>query len=274
MVNCSLCTDPEMDGNLIHTCRKCSVSVHALCYGIEETGSKWLCSLCQKNIPGSVKCELCHQKNGAFKPTTCGKWVHTLCALFTEGVFFKDNQKMEPVNIRRIPASNQNQKCSFCTQKNGTCGNCSKGGCKNRVHITCAQQKNCLEEVTNISDKSLKFRAYCLPHKPKNPKRLSFGFVREIVKRKGKKELERKRAQSSNVNSRWLMNAAFDKQYALEPIMENNQRTKEKTTKIVSNESSHEKSRDQNCAEKESNANAKATTSKGRHTEIVIVRNC
>lgn len=275
MVNCSLCTDPEMDDNLIHTCQKCSVSVHALCYGIEDPGSKWLCSLCQKNISGSVKCALCHQKDGAFKPTTCGKWVHAVCALFTEGVYFKDNQKMEPVNIRQVPAINFGQKCAFCTHKYGACGNCSKDGCKNHIHVTCAQKKNCLEEITNVSDNlSLKFRAYCLQHKPKNSKRLSFGFVREIVDRKGRKETEQKRAKGLNMNARWLLNAAFAKQYALDPIMENEQRKKEKsdTKKKSANEKSTQKeNRDPLCAvgpKKALDAKIPAAALKGKHTMI------
>lgn len=270
MVQCSLCTDPEVEDNLIYTCQKCSVSVHSLCYGIINPGSNWLCSLCQKNISGSVKCELCHQKNGAFKPTTCGKWVHTLCALFTEGVYFQNNQKMEPVNIRGVPVSNRNQKCSFCTRKDGVCGNCSKDDCTNHVHITCAQRQNCLEEVTSVPNKSLKFRAYCLAHKPKNSKRLSFGFVREIVDRKGQKGAEKERAQSSNLNARWLLNAAFDKQNALAPIKENKQREKEKT---AIKESTQKKNSDKTSnvvgMKNVSNTKINAVALKGEHTMIV-----
>lgn len=121
-MECSLCTDPEMDDNLIYTCHNCSLSVHALCYGIVDSGLMWLCSPCQMNISGSILCELCHQNNGAFKPTTHGKWAHTLCALFTEGVYFEDMEKMEPINISHISKSKKNQKCSFCTQEKGFCG--------------------------------------------------------------------------------------------------------------------------------------------------------
>lgn len=204
-MKCSLCTDPETDDNLVFCCNNCSVSVHALCYGIEDPGLMWLCSPCQLNILESVMCELCHQTDGAFKPTTSGKWVHTICALFTEGVRFENKFKMEPVDISHISKSKQNKKCSFCTQKKGFCERCSKRDCSNRIHITCAQQSKCLQEISNKQDDSLKFRAYCYEHKPKDSKRLSVGFVRKMVDKKGKKEKDEKRAQSSNLNADWLM---------------------------------------------------------------------
>lgn len=191
-MECSLCTNPEMDDNSIYTCQNCSSSFYALCYGIVDPGLMWLCSPCQMNVSGSILCELCHQNNGAFKPTTRGKWAHTLCALFTEDVYFEDNTKMEPINISNISKSKQNKKCSFCTHEKGFCGYCSKHDCPNRIHITCAQQNKCLEEVTNVTDNSLKFRAYCMDHKPKNSKRLSFGFVRKIVDKKKTKNKRRK----------------------------------------------------------------------------------
>lgn len=209
-MECSLCTDPETIDNLIFTCLKCSVKVHALCYGIEDPESTWLCSPCEKNVSGSIICELCHQNDGAFKPTSCGKWCHAICALFTEGVRFEDETKMEPINISRISKSKRNKECSFCTQKKGFCGLCSKHNCPNRIHITCAQQNKCLQEVKNDSDDSLKFRAYCLEHKPKDLKRLSLGFVRKMVNRKNKKEKELKNAQSSHMNANWLMKTASE----------------------------------------------------------------
>lgn len=226
---CSLCTDPETDDNLIFTCQKCSVSVHALCYGIKNPGLGWLCSPCQKGISKSVMCELCHQKSGAFKPTTCGKWVHSICALFLEGVTFVNITKMEPVNISQVSKSKRNKMCSFCAQKKGFCGYCSKHKCTNRIHITCAQQNKCLEEVENKTDNSLKFYAFCMEHKPKNSKRLSIGFSTKMVE---KKEKEKMRAQSSNQNAHWLVNTVFyDKQNALKTIKENTDHSKEKPSK-------------------------------------------
>lgn len=221
MMKCCLCTDPETEDNLIFTCHNCSVSVHALCYGIEDPEQNWRCSPCQKNISEPVICELCHQSKGAFKPTSCGKWAHTICALFTEGVRFDDNTKMEPINISYISKTKRNKECSFCAQKKGFCGLCANSSCSNRIHVTCAQQNKCLQEVTNKSDNSLKFRAYCLVHKPKDSKRLSIGFVRKMVERKEKKEKDEKRAQSSSMNASWLMTNTIRDENALKSIKEN-----------------------------------------------------
>lgn len=134
------------------------------------------------------QCKLCLQKGGAFKKTKCGGFVHVICALFTEGVYFEDVTAMEPLNISRVPKSMRNKECAFCLKTIGFCPHCSNYKCKNRIHISCAQQNNCLKEHTK-SDGTLKFRAYCQDHKPgKSSRRISSVFVRDSLKNASNKK--------------------------------------------------------------------------------------
>lgn len=128
---------------------------------------------------------------------------------------------MEPINIRYIPKSKLNKDCSICHQKKGYCNLCDKAECPNRIHVTCAQQNKCLQEVTSKKDKSIAFRAYCMNHKPKDAKRLSIGFVRQMVDKKVQKEMNEKRVQSSNMNANWLLNGPIHEKQQLESIKEN-----------------------------------------------------
>lgn len=188
--DCVVCSDPETLDNLIYCCRNCDVSVHVLCYGFN--GKKrlnyldcvdWRCSPCSAGVFNPV-CELCGQAGGALKSTTCAKWVHIICALFTEGVTFIDVTKMEPVDITGIPEANRQQKCVLCEKSNGICCSCARKDCTNWMHVTCAQKHRCLKEENDKNDK-IAFRAYCLAHKSAySSRRISSIFVqRESMER-------------------------------------------------------------------------------------------
>lgn len=185
---CSVCSDPETSDNAVFYCLNCEVGVHKLCYGIDnDEAAMWLCSPCTSNGPSPI-CELCLTTEGAFKKTTSeGKWVHVICALFTEGVKFENKNLMEPVNISKIPEINRNQKCVFCKKTLGICCECTQPDCGFWLHITCAQKANCLLEVVGKNDK-IQFQSFCKQHKPVDDstasRRISSNFVREQVKEK------------------------------------------------------------------------------------------
>lgn len=113
------------------------------------------------------------------KKTTDGKWVHVICALFTDGVKFLDTTRMEPVDISGILDKIRSEKCVICTTTKGICCKCSKPECQNWIHITCSQKNNCLQEVANKINDKLAFLAYCAEHKPTESRRISSIFVRE-----------------------------------------------------------------------------------------------
>lgn len=143
---CSVCSDAETDENRVLHC-DCGANAHMMCYGVEKFIENWKCSPCKTGVL-SVKCELCCAGKGAFKATTDGKWVHVICALFTNGVEFKNTNTMEPVDILKA-VGKKGQKCDFCLNNKGVCGSCARPNCKNVIHITCAQLYECLEEKVN-----------------------------------------------------------------------------------------------------------------------------
>lgn len=210
LVTCSMCIDPETFENPIFTCKSCSVKIHSLCYGIDitdENSDSWLCSPCKAKVSGIIRCEFCPNTGGAFKQTTDGKWIHVLCALFTDGVRFEDNNSMEPVDVMNITKSKFNKNCAFCLAE-GICPLCSKSKCVNRIHITCAQKNNCLTEIVSTKDDTIKFRAYCLQHKPKDSKRrVSSGVVQKMVAKKCNKA-KKKYPKSANSNCDWILKAS------------------------------------------------------------------
>lgn len=181
---CSVCSDPETSENPVFYCVNCEVGVHKLCYGINvDDPVMWLCSPCTSSSSDPI-CELCLKNGGALKKTTCReKWVHVICALFTEGVKFQNNNRMEPVNISKIPEINHNQKCVFCKMNHGVCCKCTQLNCEYWLHITCAQNANSLLEVIEKGNK-IKFQSFCIQHKPDDSpstRRISSNFVREKI---------------------------------------------------------------------------------------------
>lgn len=201
--DCAICEDPVTKENPIIQCIDCKVQVHVYCYGIVGHLEKWKCSPCQSGKSKFAKCQLCMQKKGALKQTCCDKWVHVICALFTDGVIFPDEIFMEPVDISKVSKSKLNKRCAFCYNTQGYCCLCANKNCKNRLHITCAQKSKTLKEFVHHDD-SIKFYAYCNDHRPKeSSKRLSSESVKCIAEKKRKK-LQKKQAASEN--ALWLLN--------------------------------------------------------------------
>lgn len=171
LTKCSVCTEPGTCENPITKCTGCGLNVHILCYGVKTDDlnlHNWKCSPCQRGISELILCELCQQFNGAFKQSVCGKWVHIICALFTDGVRFKDPIQLEPIDITKIISSKSQKTCVFCLKASGFCCRCSKTRCKNPIHITCARANNCLQVTTTEKNESIKFRAFCNDHHPKD----------------------------------------------------------------------------------------------------------
>lgn len=101
---CSICEDEVTSENPIATCIECGLQVHVYCYGVTGQFASWMCSPCLSGKTKFVSCQLCLQKGGAMKETSCNKWVHVICALFTKGVMFCDEKSMEPVDISKVNA--------------------------------------------------------------------------------------------------------------------------------------------------------------------------
>lgn len=204
MASCMVCEDEVTKKNPIFVCVGCDIKVHKLCYGIHESQKDWKCSPCCLGKTNFVKCQLCFGKgNGPMKQTECNKWVHVVCALFTEGVTFSDDQTMEPVNLSNVCNSTRNKLCAFCYKSQGYCSKCSDTKCKTTFHITCAQKHKLLrEENVDPQGKAVMFKAYCKDHLPKGThSRLSSGSVQNVVDKKRQKALK---AKGANEDADWI----------------------------------------------------------------------
>lgn len=207
---CSVCTDPEILDNEIFICIGCNMNVHRLCYGIESSlDENWKCSPCKENLK-DVTCKLCLQKEGAFKKTVGGGWTHVICGLFTDGVVFEKPELMEPINIKNVSKNKHNKTCVYCRESIGFCCLCSNSKCNNRLHITCAQKASGLKEVIK-KDHSIKFRAFCMEHKPATTERhITSGSVRRksLAQIEKKKEEKINKMAGSNLNAQWIVAAS------------------------------------------------------------------
>lgn len=199
LTKCSVCSEAGTCENPITSCTGCGLNVHILCYGIQSDDlnlHNWKCSPCQRGVSEIIICELCQQFNGAFKQSVCGKWVHVICALFTDGVRFKDIMHMEPIDIAKVVNAKSQKTCAFCLKASGFCCRCSKTRCQQPIHITCAQAHNCLQVTTTDDKDSIKFRAFCGDHKPNDSvSHLSSQNIQKMLMKKSKKSHEETKIQ-------------------------------------------------------------------------------
>lgn len=174
---CVVCFDglsPET--NPIVFCDRCDLAVHQGCYGIVKLPSnEFYCDRCSIEDDGedpssSVFCQLCSLRDGAFKRTVDGKWVHVVCALWCPKVWIGNLQNLSDISL--VAGANQtrfldttaevaarvalpkgdNQKCadacavpaleqgSLCMHCKVACGRtiqCSHAGCKSSFHPLC-----------------------------------------------------------------------------------------------------------------------------------------
>lgn len=198
IAKCLLCSESETCENRIANCNGCGLNVHVLCYDIKnaDVGMKnWKCSPCQRGILESIICELCGETNGAFKQSVCGKWVHIICALFTDGVHFTDSNtiRMESINLSKMMNSKPQQTCVFCSKSVGFCSLCSEFSCNHAIHITCAQANDCLQAITTDKNDPIKLCAFCMDHKPNDSLyRLTSVCIQEALMKKKKNNRAKK----------------------------------------------------------------------------------
>ncbi|XP_032885201.1 E3 ubiquitin-protein ligase Jade-2 [Amblyraja radiata] len=165
-VVCDVCRSPEgEDGNEMVFCDKCNICVHQACYGILKVPlGSWLCRTCALGV--QPKCLLCPKRGGALKPTRSGtKWVHVSCALWIPEVSIGCPEKMEPITkVSHIPASRWALACSLCTERTGTCIQCSMASCITAFHVTCAFDRSLEMRTILVQNDEVKFKSYCLEH--------------------------------------------------------------------------------------------------------------
>uniref|UniRef100_G3U4E1 Lysine-specific demethylase 4A n=1 Tax=Loxodonta africana TaxID=9785 RepID=G3U4E1_LOXAF len=135
----------EEDGtSILVSCKKCSVRVHASCYGVPpaKASEDWMCSRCSANAL-EEDCCLCSLRGGALQRANDDRWVHVSCAVAILEARFVNIAERSPVDVSKIPLPRFKLKCVFCKKRRkraaGCCVQCSHGRCPTAFHVTCAQ---------------------------------------------------------------------------------------------------------------------------------------
>ncbi|XP_034506750.1 lysine-specific demethylase 4A isoform X2 [Ailuropoda melanoleuca] len=95
----------EEDGtSLLVSCKKCSVRVHASCYGVPpaKASEDWMCSRCSANAL-EEDCCLCSLRGGALQRANDDRWVHVSCAVAILEARFVNIAERSPVDVSKIP---------------------------------------------------------------------------------------------------------------------------------------------------------------------------
>lgn len=103
---CVVCFDGQSpESNPIVFCDRCDLAVHQGCYGLVTLpNNEFFCDRCSIEDRGedpasSVFCQLCSLRDGAFKRTVDGKWVHVVCALWCPKVWIGNLQSLSEINL-------------------------------------------------------------------------------------------------------------------------------------------------------------------------------
>lgn len=221
---CNICNCADGD---IYECLVCKTKVHENCYGeINSSSDKQHTFTCTKCVLTEGKnqkpnCELCIYLNGAMKPTTDQRWVHVVCALFTDNVCFEDTNTMELIDITQVK-KNDKALCYRCIERDkralSKLGNpvpCSSKGCSKFFHVTCAQRDDMLYEIPDGKNKLI-FNLFCKNHAPKkDAKRLSNEGVKVRAQANSRKAKQSKAAQK---NSNWVEGNRSSSKLTVSPV--------------------------------------------------------
>nr|CCA17392.1 DEAD/DEAH box RNA helicase putative [Albugo laibachii Nc14]CCA24367.1 DEAD/DEAH box RNA helicase putative [Albugo laibachii Nc14] len=174
-VTCSICCSLEShDGNLIVYCDGCDITVHQDCYGIQSLTEKWFCDVCRwndcKKNP-SVSCVLCPVREGAYKRTECGQWVHVQCFLWIPELQVRsvDASAFQLGSLDTFDPDRSELRCELChSAKESGVIQCASPSCLSAFHVTCASlaEMYTLHQLSTpqASDANIEFVAYCPLH--------------------------------------------------------------------------------------------------------------
>ncbi|XP_022181600.1 PHD finger protein 14-like isoform X2 [Myzus persicae] len=178
---CSICLgDASDDLNELIDCDECGITVHESCYGVQDSESvnssissystePWFCEACKAGIQNPT-CELCPNFGGIFKETSCGKWVHLVCALYIPGICVGEVTSIIKLELfKNTTPQWGNKSCTLCKDSRfsstGVTIACDAGMCRTSFHVTCAQREGGLSDSTSPdTDPTDPFYAHCKLH--------------------------------------------------------------------------------------------------------------
>ncbi|KAF8892173.1 hypothetical protein BD779DRAFT_1670511 [Infundibulicybe gibba] len=158
-LRCLTCMKNGPIGKVLQ-CQRCTLRVHAGCYGaIVDPASvdSWLCEICQNEdtLEASVnpECLLCPRTGKedkgkprptdflrASKPTEGQGWAHILCAVFSPELTFTDATRLRLVEgINTITRHRWATSCCLCGMAGGAVIRCND--CTKEFHASCAWKR-------------------------------------------------------------------------------------------------------------------------------------
>ena len=177
-------------------CSSCGISVHAYCYtmrkGARARVGWWQCDSCADGeVDTDVVCALCPRRGGAFKRTTCGRWVHVTCAWWTPGVQLLPNSSSNASSSRALtkvrakagasakgsssvainilcvsPRAFDRTQCYACGQQEGVTVQCAALSCQREFHPCCGFHNfHWMEAQASIAGGVIR-KPYCHEHCP------------------------------------------------------------------------------------------------------------
>ncbi|UMM38555.1 hypothetical protein L5515_009923 [Caenorhabditis briggsae] len=174
---CGVCVNQKKSDEDFLNCRKCGIHVHKNCYkGIVQSsedvtsGGLWFCEPCQYGYLDPPFCEFCPSRFGAFKKSDLpDRWAHLICALFTHGIVWVDDDSLSGVSWENLENSNFGRRvCSACSDKIearfGISSRCESGMCKEYMHVTCAQKLGLLVDESGDSEIAVPRYFFCKKH--------------------------------------------------------------------------------------------------------------
>jgi NuA3 HAT complex component NTO1 len=146
LYRCDVCRFIEAGyDNPIVFCDNCNLPVHKECYGaplnVEIPDGEWICDRCAQSAQNE-QCALCPLSTGIMKRTTDWRWVHLSCAQWIPECYFRNPDRMDPIDCLQIPAHRFQSVCMHCQVQQGATTQCSQPGCSNFFHITCGMKEN------------------------------------------------------------------------------------------------------------------------------------
>ena len=128
---CAVCFDSDSTAsNPFMYCDKCTVAVHASCYGVRPVyDEEWRCHRCIKPHAKREECLLCPFGDGAMKPASSGGWVHLFCSFFFRECSVGSFGRMEPINgvaeaSAASAAAAPSSVCAVCSSAKGALFRC------------------------------------------------------------------------------------------------------------------------------------------------------
>lgn len=163
--SCDVCRRSETPLIPVLVCSSCKVAVHLDCYRSKVSTGPWFCELCDdlltSRLPGVLVCGLCGDRNGAFRKSTNGQWVHAFCAEWIFESTFRRGQVCPVEGMESVLKGTD--VCCICSRKFGVCIKCNFGHCQTVFHPYCARNIGFYMHTKTNGGKLL-HKAYCEKH--------------------------------------------------------------------------------------------------------------